>query len=279
MKSILVPTDFSENAENAITYAAEMNLKINGKIILFHSYLVPVPVSDVAFSMAMIDEKEVKEAAKSTLNKLKITYEILYPGMIFETDLSEGIADSEIVTEEKLSKCDLVVMGTRGKSGMREFFIGSNTVSVINKSICPVISVPDNAKMRGLKKIVFATNFAPGDFKNAFEVVDMAREFNSHIEFLHISNGDISQTIVRNNLQEFRQRIINESKYPEISIKLLQDQNSFHGLNTYLEDYNPDLLAISTRDRSFVEKYFDRSLTKKMVHHSHIPLLALHTSV
>lgn len=279
MKSILVPTDFSENAENAITYAAEMNLKINGKIILFHSYLVPVPVTDIAFSMAMIDDNEVRQAAKSTLNKLKITYEILYPGMEFETDLSEGIADTEIVTEEKLSKCDLVIMGTHGKSGLQEFFIGSNTVSVINKSICPVISVPDNAKMRGLKKIVFATDFASNDFKNVFEIVEHARNFNSHIELLHISTGQSDQLIEKSKLIELQQRIINESKYPDISINLLPDKNSFQGLNSYLEEYNPDLLAISTRDRSFVDKYFDRSLTKKMVHHSHIPLIALHSSM
>jgi len=169
-------------------------------------------------------------------------------------------------------------MGTKGASGIGEL-IGTNAARVISDSICPVIAIPENAKMKGLQKIVFAANYGEDDFRNIFDLIDIARLFDSEVILLHVKDEANNNAMEYAELEGFRNHVINESKYPKISLKLLEDEDVYEGLNFYLEEIKADMLAISMRNRSFIQKLFNRSLTKKMVYHSHLPVLAFHTSV
>jgi nucleotide-binding universal stress UspA family protein len=277
MKTILVPTDFSANAENAVNYAAGLNKKLNAKILLYHSYYTLIPATDVPLNLP--DDAEIKKSAVDSVERLKNKFQKLYPEMRFDAEVTEGFTEEEIIHEEKKAKCDLVIMGTRGASGLGEMLIGSNTAAVIGKSICPVIAVPEQARMKGLNKIVFAANYGTDDFKNVYDVIDLARLFGSEVILLHVNTGDMNKTMEFAELEGFKNQIAAESKYPNISFKLLDGKDVYHGLNFYLEEIKADLLAISIRNRTFVQKIFSRSITKKMAYHSHIPVLAYHTSV
>ena len=79
--------------------------------------------------------------------------------MQFDVDMGNGFAEEEVTEEEKKIKCDLVIMGTYGAKGPFEIMIGTNAAGVIDKSICPVIVVPEKATAGRLNKIVFATNY------------------------------------------------------------------------------------------------------------------------
>src|SRR6185369_16986926 len=171
MKTILIPTDFSSCADNALSYAAEFNKWYKGAILIFHSYLIPVPVTDLPL---VPSDAELKNTAMNAVVKLKSEFMSAYPDMKFDVDVNEGYVTDEIVEEEKKAKCDLVIMGTRGANGISELLIGSNTTSVVGKSICPVMVVPEYAKMKGLNKIVFAANYGVDDFKNVFDIIDIA---------------------------------------------------------------------------------------------------------
>ena len=115
MKTILVPTDFSAQSENALKYAAEMNKFIKGEIILYHSYMIPVPATDLP--IPVFSEEEMKLEAMASLRTIKEKLMDDYPGMPFFTRTTHGFAESEIIKQERENKCDLVVMGTRGFNG------------------------------------------------------------------------------------------------------------------------------------------------------------------
>src|SRR3569832_850719 len=220
MKTILVPVDFSASAENAARYAIELNKKFGGKIVLFHSYSIPVYATDVP--MAVPSEHELRRDGVKALNKLRSRLSDEFPDTDFHCKIVSGFTEDKIVEQETEVKADLVVMGTHGASGLREYLIGSNTAAVIGKSVCPVLAVPENARWKGLNKIVFAADYDEDDFKNVFDVIEIAREFNSEVVLLHIEEDSDYRAFEFSQLEHFRIRIQRDSEYSRISAKLIE---------------------------------------------------------
>ena len=274
MKTILVPTDFSKCANNALRYAAELNKTLNARILVFHSYHVPVPATDIPIDLKT--EAELKKGALKSLQDLKITYSQKYPGMQFLVETSSGFADDEIITRVGKEQCDYVVMGTHGSSGLREFLLGSNTTTVMEKATCPVFAVPEDAVFNGLGQVVFAADYGMHNYDNVLKVIELIKPFNSEITLLHIRIGKLDEFLEYSELEGFKNRVVEESKYSRISFSLIDHTDVYQGMNTFTEEAKPSLLVLSMRNRSFVEKIFSRSITKRMAHHGHTPLLVFH---
>jgi nucleotide-binding universal stress UspA family protein len=274
MKTILIPIDFSKNSDNAIHFALELNKRLNAKITLFHSYVVPAYASDIP--VVMVSDEELKSSAEKGMAKLTERLGMEYPGMPIETMLHDGFAEEEIVAATATSKTDLVIMGTQGASGLREVLIGSITAAVMEEAECPVLAIPENAAFKGLHKIVFATNYAENDFENVENVIDIARQFNAGVILLHISSGELDTAYEYAAIETFKERIKADSKYENVSFKLLESRDVIDGLSFYLDEVKADMLAMSMHHRTFFQKVFNRSKTKRMAFHTHIPLLAFH---
>jgi nucleotide-binding universal stress UspA family protein len=276
MKTILVPTDFSSYSDNALRYAAALSMKMDARILVFHSYHVPVPATDVPIDIK--SEAELKKSALKSLHDLKESFGKEFPDTRFSIETTSGFADDEIIERVTKEKCDYVVMGTHGSSGLVEVLLGSNTAKVIEKAACPVFAIPGEAVFEGLNRIVFAADYGTHNFNNALGIVEMARTFGSQVNLLHIRSGDMDETMEYAELESFKNRVCRESGYDKVSFTLIDHSDVFQGLNGYLEEERPDLLVLSMRNRNFVQKVFSRSLTKRMAHHAHIPLLVLHIS-
>ncbi len=274
MKTILIPTDFSKNSDNAVHFALELNKKLKAKALLFHSYVVPAFASDMP--VVIPSDDELKTIAQKGMKNLKEKLQAEYPGMEIETMILDGYAEDEIVAATADKKTDLVIMGTQGASGLREVLIGSITAAVMEDTACPVLAIPENAAFKGLHKMVFATNYAENDFENIENVIDIARKFDAEVILLHISNGDLDTAYEFAAIETFKERIKEDSKYEKVSFKLLESRDVIDGLNFYLDEVRADMLAMSMHHRTFFQKIFNRSKTKRMAFHTHIPLLAFH---
>ena len=141
MKTILIPTDFSKNATHALNYAIDLAQHENAKIILLHSYHIDYTNGYVS---ANLIEKEVKDAEQNSATHLKSLYtKVIHAGNIqCECVSRQDLAVDAILTTIKEKNVDLVVMGTKGASGVTGAIFGSNTARVIEKATCPVIAVP-----------------------------------------------------------------------------------------------------------------------------------------
>lgn len=274
MKNIVVPTDFSDNSENALEFACGLNKKLNAEIVLIHSYHVPVPVSDS--NILPISEYEVEKIALDQLHVLKTKIQERNPDMRFSVHATLGLADVEIPGFAKENKSDLIVMGTHGATGLKEFLIGSNAATVIENSTVPVMAIPEKAKFNGINKIVFAADYGNHNYNHMLYVIDLAKYFNAEIIMLHITSGKLEDNFEDLEIGRFKEHIIKESGYRNISYRLMEDKDVFHGLDNYLDQFPPSLLVMSIHDRNIVKKIFSRSLTKRMAYHSNIPVLALH---
>ena len=137
MQTILVPTDFSDNAENAVLYAAQLAKKLNASILLLHAYMLPAPVSEVPYMMVNAEEmqKENERLAKETVQKLQSSYGIQASSVVRLGFPSEEI---DAVIEDR--PIDLIVMGMKGK-GALEKMMGSTTTATIKKVKKPVLVI------------------------------------------------------------------------------------------------------------------------------------------
>jgi nucleotide-binding universal stress UspA family protein len=274
MKTILIPTDFSKNSDNAVHFALELNKKLNAKITLFHSYVVPAYASDIP--VVMSSDEELKNIAQKGMENLTGKLQKEYPGMNIETMILDGYAEDEIVAATTDKKTDLVIMGTQGASGLREVLIGSTTAAVMEETECPVLAIPEKATFNGMHKIVFATNYAENDFENIENVIDLARKFDAEVILLHISSGELDTAYEYAAIETFKERIRQDSKYENVSFKLLESRDVIDGLSFYLDEIKADMLVMSMHHRTFFQRVFNRSKTKRMAFHTHIPLLAFH---
>ncbi len=277
MKKILVPTDFSENAENALNYAAELSSKMKSEITLFHVYYIPVPATDVP--VVFLTEKEVRDEAELKLANAKGKFAEKYSNIKIITKAILGLSTDEIIEEAIDGAHDLIVMGTLGAGGISGFLIGTNTSSIVSNATCPVLAVPNGVKYSGIKKIVFAANYGVDDFENVFEAIDWAKSNEAELILLHVATGNLNEAVEFAEIQGFKEQVERESQYEKISFRLLKESDVYNGINLFLEDIGADLLIINKRNRSFVEGLFSRSLTRRMVIHSHIPLLVFHTDI
>lgn len=273
MKTILVPIDFSEKSENALNYAIALNKEIHAEIVLLGSYDRLLFV----LSSPMIDVPDIdlKEYVEEKVGKLANECKQRHPEMNFRSVTMDGVSWTSILNDERISESDLIVIGVDKSNPVTNFLTTGLSFNIIQKAILPVLTIPPGAKYSGFKKIVFAANYGVDDYKNVSDLISLAKIFGSEIILFHIS--DNNHEFDFNEFSTFAAHLSEESGFKNITTKIFEDRDIFHGLNSYLDESNADLLSISMRNRSFYSKLFHPGLTKKMVYHSHIPTMIFHT--
>ena len=197
MKTIIVPTDFSPAAINAMHYALNMARVINAGIMLLHVYQVPVSYnnSDIPLPLMDIDElekineeklQELKEAAeRASSMKLKIS-----------TEVKLGDLADELETICTATQPFAIVMGTRGSGFVERLLVGSATLSVMRRLNWPVLVVPPGAIFKGIQKIGFAC-----DFKKVVETTPAAyikewvKTFDATMSVLNVDHKKNAATV------------------------------------------------------------------------------------
>ena len=268
MYTILVPTDFSDNARNALNYAAQLAQKMNASIVLLHAYMLPTPVSEVPYMMVNVEEiqKENEEMARQATEKLQAQ------GIRASYLVRLGFPSDEIelVTEDQ--PVDLVVMGMRGK-GTLEKWMGSTTTSAIKKIDTPIIVVPQGASYRELKQVIYATDFS---YTVSFHVYDpllsLLKQFGAQLHIVHVQKN-------KNEMKdkEIAGEIQLDPAFSSVphEFHIVADSDVKHGITTYLEQHQADLLVMVTHEHGFLDRLFGKSHTTAMVYNTHVPLLIL----
>jgi nucleotide-binding universal stress UspA family protein len=275
MKTILIPTDFSANANNALEYAAEISHHAGASLHLLHVYTPIVSRSNII--SALITD-EVEDAKKEALDKLQVfrtTLESEYPGISCQTSVSVGEAVEEILVATKSINADLIIMGTLGASNLARTLFGSNTAAVIEKSVCPVLCVPAGSTFQVPKRILFATNFSYDDIQGVIKLVSIAKPFKSEIMVGHVdtSTEEDGEDGEEASMQKFVKEVELATNYPKFTQKIVSDHNVSMGLDLIIQESEVDLVALSTHKRNFFEKFYNPSLTKKISLYSNIPIL------
>lgn len=279
MKTILVPVDFSENSKNALDYAVQLASKLNMRLFLLHAYQ-PSFVEAVSDSYKILTHKDIKRTPKEMSSQLKSWQEGVISSdkklecndFFVEGDLADEI--NEIIEDNDV---DLVIMGTKGATGLKSVFMGSNTARVIETVLCPVLAIPSDYKFKEYKNIAFATDYHDSDSISIDFLIDLAKQFDSQLEIVHVANDDIKPRYEEDLLEHFMTNIKKSISYKKIDFHLIEGEDNINkALNEFAIKHKIDLLAISTVDRILHGPLFNRGITKGLTHHIEVPLLAFH---
>ncbi len=260
MKTVIIPVDFSETALNAARYAAEMlSGKPDASIILYNLY----------------HHDDEFETAGHYLDSLK--NELLAKGDK-EIDCIREKGNDLVDSLERLAyqkTATLIVMGITGKSPLRQALIGSNTLKIAMRDVCPVLIVPAQAKFSGIRNVALAS-----DFKNVEEITPVGY-LKSVLEFfkpqLHIVNVNSEIHVALNEeLKEERAWLADQFSEYNPEIYFITTFDFEETIEQFIQDKNIDVVINVPRNHSFYDSVFRPSATKKLAFHSSIPVLAAH---
>ena len=276
MQKILVPTDFSDNALKAVAQACEIAKKTDAVIHLLH--VVEPTLNMATMQTDQSGNKVVADKSESLDLSLKAIAEV-YPDVKIAPFLVGGSVIPSILKYAENENPDLIVMGTKGASGLKKLFIGSVTAGIIGKTNFPVLTVPASYELAKPEAIVFATNQFEKNKELLENFVDLANLFSIPIHvivFKDIDGNENADFIYNEEQLNYYLGFLKET-FPRTVFKgeILEGSDFESAIDAYCVNNTAGIIAMVTYPKSFFEKFFFKSFTKNMAFHSAIPILAI----
>jgi len=279
MKKMLVPTDFSSNAKHALLGAAHLAARFGVPLEILHvntavAYIPPMP--EYAGSI-QFDIDEYYEMANGELNKLKteLSHHAELAKVAVETRIEEGFLYAAIRKVASEDGADLIVMGTKGASGILEFLIGSNTEKMIRTAHNPVLAIPEKSGNQFIfKKVVLATTLQ-ADQAGAFKTLAAWQQhIPFQVEVLYCNNpaGFDSNEAPEQAARKFAEAAGLQNVHIKIIASTYNEETS---ILRFAREEKADLIAIATHQRQGLSHLLFGSLAEGAVNHSDIPVLGI----
>ena len=265
MKNIIFPTDFSHNADKAFEFAVAITKKLEGNLVIVNAY--DLPYSQNVMSTSLIDIMRETSATGVNAVARKAT-KLGVP----HTSLSL-MGNPIRVVKELTQKYDdaMVVLGTKGASGLEEVLIGSNAASILHSVDVPVLAIPDQVEVGDINKIVYCSDFKSKKNDRALmRLVDFASVFDASIDILHIENNN------EHKKEDFEGKLAATMGNTPYTLTIQSSPNIEKSINEFVQDQKADLVSLLVRRYGFMEGLFHSSITSKVAYHTTVPFLALH---
>lgn len=278
MKTILFPTDFSNNALNAIRYGIELYKDEVCHFILLNAYDVNNYVEGSAFEAKPIESKieEAKTQSENKLKELKNSLEIQSDNEPHSFKIISKNYNLIDAVNEQIDKrsIEVVIIGTQGNTTRYELDYGSNTIALMeNIKNCPILAVPRNERFTGLNEIVHANGYKLKNEKKDFDYLTfLSKIHNAPIRVLNISETggfSESQEVNRKALKTYFQDV-------EHSFHMLEHVSVPVGIYCFSESRNSDMISFVNKQYTFVQKLLFKPLYKNLGNYAKIPVLVLH---
>lgn len=278
MMHILVPTDFSENAWNALKYGVNLYKDIECTFHLLH--ISPIPAYSAAGTSVKVSSRMVKE---NVMDSSKVSFEqlllrvdkiVISKKHSFETISSHNFFVESIKRHVENKKIDLIIMGTKGASGLKEVTMGSNTGDVLTKVKCPLLAVPENAVYKIPKEIAFPTDYHLSyDLKVLDTLINMANLYKSSLRVLHISKKGEGLSGVQMENKEFLKDYLQDVDH---SFHSLTGSDLETAVQCFTESRDIDMIAMVAKNLNFFQRILFRPKVEQISYHTDIPFLVLH---
>jgi len=269
MKTILVPTDFSSNAKNALKYANALAKSLKAKIVLCNVYTPSVGKFNMISGIIAEEISSAKVDALKKLNKLNDECTKASCSQVVAVgDTVNGILDTA-----KEKKASFIVMGTHGASGLNKVLFGSNASNVISKSEIPVLTIPQRYKYKKIEKIIYASDL--NNITAELKILQpFAKSLNANIEVLYLDYGwdkGFSKS------QPF-EVAMKKNKYKNVTFvikKVSMEKAMVVHLKAYTNKKANAILVMFTQDKAWFDKFLIGSKTEDLAFNLKMPLLAV----
>ena len=278
MIKVLVPFDFSQTANYALNFATELSANYSGiEITVLH--IVEIPVSTGLSTMGggmdpipdfqnQIFFMELIETRKKQLAELKEKYK--NSAYTLTTKLTIGNVFKNISQTIEEEESDLVVMGSKGTSGLEEVMIGSNTEKIVRTSPCPVVTIKTETEVAKMKKVVFASDFRESDDKVAARIKRIQSMFDAQFYFVVVNTPGNFET-TRESMTRIRTFVKNHH-FENIKAEVYNSLSEETGIIEFADDIDADLIAMTTHGRTGLLHLITGSIAEDVVNHAKRPV-------
>lgn len=261
MKTIVVPTDFSAPAENAMLYAGTLAKNSSASILLLHVYQIPVGMNDMP--VLMVSAEELKNNADEGLNRAKELLQKNCSGVEIKTESRLGN-----VTDELNDVCDgvnafAIITGKHGASGLERALFGSTSLSIIRQTKYPVIVVPHNSQKQQIRNAAMAVD----DLVESLpveKIKELTAGLNIKLHLIHVQQSRTGTPDLGQIERELNAACTN-----------IYDDEFAHGIQTYINQNNIDLLIILPHRHNLIERLFFRTHTAELLNKISIPIMCI----
>lgn len=276
MKNILIPTDFSDNAYKAVSYAVRLLKDENCTFHLLHTYTPAIYQSEYLLhspgQLGLGDIYRTDSETKLEDLKQKVVSQFNNPKHIFKTYSAFSVLMEAIDELVESKKIDLLIMGTQGATGAKEIFLGSSTVHTIKRAKCPVLAIPFNFDIEMPTKILFPTDYEiEYNFELIKQVLFIANVHKSTLDIMHVRSGyELSEEQKKNKGK--LDHLLAETKH---KFHELPDQGIIEAINSIQAEMNHQMLIMVKNKHSFLENLFLKPVINQIGFHSNIPFMVL----
>ena len=278
MKRIILPTDFSTTSINAIRFALQLYKDEECTFYLMNTYTPAVYQAEyVLHSPGQIGlgdtyQSESEEHLNSLRDSLLKEFDNPAHTIINHSAYNTLVEEVNSMTENE--EADLVIMGTQGATGAKEVFLGTHTVHMIQKSICPVMAIPEDYQYSGLNSILFPTDFEI-DYGSAqlHDLISLAKRNNSHVHILHLASsfGLSGEQLENRKTLKHLLGDIPHTFHDE------EDNQIIEGIYKFQKEHKVDLKIMIQNKHTFLERLFLEPIIKKIGYHLSLPFMVIPT--
>lgn len=276
VRNIVVPTDFSETAENAFRYALQLAAVIGANIRLVHIYQHKSDLSGAVLLDGVSEEFHMKQELLESLSQSG-NYRPMNGTAVpvrVEPEMIKGSVVDELRNLSRRKDTDLIVMGTTGDSKLLGRWLGSISTEVARKAYCPVILVPKNCRFEAYRDIVYACDYHQHEENVLGRILSFAGHFKPMMHLVHVNTARNASP------EDFQQVPVGGDAFSgkEMKLKLSKVANPdiLDALIQYANSNKAGLIAMGTEHRPFLEDLFHRSLTREMAFNTSVPLMVIH---
>ncbi len=272
MKTILVPTNFTDVGKNALSYATILAQKLKAKITLIHAYPnFTHPTEDagqVYHKQAELFKKEAEQKLKSLCEEVEstssCTSDFINVG---------GVAKEVIVSYANETKPDILVIGTESLSPIDRIIFGTITGKVMKEVDCPLLIVPEDVPYKPFQKLAFAIDYHDSDVEEIRFVEKLADKFAAEVHVIHVVADDENIPYEERFFEYFKKNVLKAAQSENITFKLIRGGNIVSELEKYAKKEAIDILAVAKTKKNLLEKLLFGSVSQRLFYHTHIPLL------
>lgn len=273
-KKILLPYDFSKNADKALNHAAFMAALLKSDLYLIHviakSELLDIILPVLKIKNNQVIVNMVSEQLETTCAKIRKEY-----GIVVKSIVSTGNITSEIVNIAEENKIDLIIMGTQGGGSKSDLFLGSNAYRLITKSEIPVMTIKDTVAKKGYENILLPIDLSDHSRQKVNYAISLAKAFNAKISILGLY--DENEKDDKFKLELVTSQIEKLCAKSKVAFECFVDKTSHRvsKTNSFAKKHKADLIITMTDQK--MDKKFGRlnSYNHELVHSSKIPVISL----
>jgi nucleotide-binding universal stress UspA family protein len=270
MKKILVPCDFSDPAVQVFKFAAEIAAQSKGEILLLNVIEVPVMHDTVLMPTLYFEEaffKDMKAEAERKFSQMKDKWA---KGIAVSSFVEFGSPTPTIRDFIKDRKIDLVVMGTHGATGLREFLIGSNTEKILRTSSAPVIAIKKSVKASSIKNIVFPNSLNEELEELMMHVKELQNFFKAtlHLVYVNTPAQFMRDHATKKKLNDFAKRYM----LKDFTTNVYNDIDQEEGTRNFTKEIGGDMVVMATHGRRGLNHLMSGSVAEDIANHIECPI-------